>query len=129
MRDTQKALIFIAALLGFLSVAAGSFGAHALKSRLDRDSLSIFEVGVRYQMYHALAIFASAWLGGGTPHFLAPLSGWLFFSGTCLFSGSLYLLALSNIRIFGMITPIGGVVLLSGWLILALAALSYKTIN
>ena len=115
----MNSLLFISCLLGFLGVAGGAFGAHALKTRLTPDLLAAFEVGIRYQMYHLFAIFASVWLN-------APLSGWLFFIGILLFSGSLYLLALTSIRLFGAITPIGGLLLLAGWLTLALKILNTK---
>ncbi|MFI5342761.1 MAG: DUF423 domain-containing protein [Chlamydiales bacterium] len=108
--------------MGFISVAAGAFGAHALKHKLTQEMLAIFEVGARYQMYHALAICLAAWASTVTPGMLAPLSGWLFFAGTLIFSGSLYALALTDIKLLGAITPIGGVLLLIGWLCLAFAA-------
>ena len=117
----QKWLLLFGALFGFLSVAAGSFGAHALKQRVGQEMLSVFEVGVRYQMYHALAIFAAVWLSTVVPSSLAPLAGWFFFAGTFIFSGSLYFLALTGIRTSGAITPIGGLVMLIGWLCLAIA--------
>lgn len=109
-------LLLISCFLGFLGVAGGAFGAHALKARLSPDMLTVFEVGIRYQMYHLFAIFAAVWLN-------APLAGWLFFSGIILFSGSLYLLALTSVRIFGAVTPIGGLLLLAGWLTLAFKVL------
>jgi len=125
---TQKYLFSLGALLGFIAVAAGAFGAHALKNRLTQDMLSIFEVGVRYQMYHALAIVFVMGMSLLLPSSLTLLSGWFFFFGTLIFSGSLYLLALTGIRSFGAITPIGGVILLLGWLFLVLAPFfSYKT--
>jgi uncharacterized membrane protein YgdD (TMEM256/DUF423 family) len=108
-----------------VSVAAGAFGAHALKSRLTPDLLAIFEVGARYQMYHALALCAVGLLSllpqqGGRAALQA--SGWLFCSGTLLFSGSLYVLALSGQRWLGAITPLGGLCFLGGWLALLIAA-------
>lgn len=98
-----------------VAVAAGAFGAHSLRARLSSDLLSIFETGVRYQMYHALALIAvalaySRW--GGSWFVWA---GWLFVAGTVIFTGSLYVLALSGARWWGAITPIGGVCLLVGW--------------
>jgi len=128
MTLTQKCLLSLGALLGFMAVAAGSFGAHALKNRLGQDMLSAFEVGVRYQMYHALAIVLVVGISHLMPGPLTFLSGWLFFSGTLIFSGSLYLLALTGVRSFGAITPIGGLVLLLGWLSLVLTPFfTYKT--
>ena len=111
----------IGSLFGFLGVALGAFGAHALKARLDADLLATFEVGVRYQMYHALALFAVGWAHTKWPGAVLTASGWLFVAGTAIFSGSLYALSLSGIRWLGAITPIGGVALLAGWLCLALA--------
>jgi uncharacterized membrane protein YgdD (TMEM256/DUF423 family) len=112
----------IGSLLGFLGVAFGAFGAHALKSRLDADLLATFEVGVRYQMYHALALLAVGWACTRWPGTMVTASGWLFVAGTVVFSGSLYALSLSGMRWLGAITPIGGVALLAGWLCLAWAA-------
>jgi uncharacterized membrane protein YgdD (TMEM256/DUF423 family) len=111
----------IGSLMGFLGVALGAFGAHALKSRLDADLLAAFEVGVRYQMYHALALLAVGWACTRWPGTMVTASGWLFVAGTVIFSGSLYALSLSGMRWLGAITPIGGVALLAGWLCLAWA--------
>jgi uncharacterized membrane protein YgdD (TMEM256/DUF423 family) len=110
------------ALLAFAGVAAGAFGAHALKARLAPDALTVFETGVRYHLMHALALFAVAWIASEWPSRAARISGWLFVAGVVLFSGSLYVLALTGERTFGAITPIGGVCLLAGWLSLACAA-------
>ena len=108
-------------LFGFLGVALGAFGAHALKSRLDADLLVTFEVGVRYQMYHALALLAIGWAHTKWPGAILTASGWLFVAGTLVFSGSLYALSLSGARWLGAITPLGGIALLAGWLCLAWA--------
>jgi uncharacterized membrane protein YgdD (TMEM256/DUF423 family) len=112
----------IGGLSGFLGVALGAFGAHALKSRLDPELLATFEVGVRYQMYHALALLAVGWAHTRWPGAVLTASGWLFVAGTLLFSGSLYALSLSGVRWLGAITPFGGLALLAGWLCLAWAA-------
>jgi uncharacterized membrane protein YgdD (TMEM256/DUF423 family) len=106
-----------------LAVAAGAFGAHALKARLGADALAVWETGARYQVVHALALFAvagaaRAW-GGRLPH----AAGALFVAGTLLFSGSLYVLALSGVRMLGAVAPFGGAALLAGWACLAWAAL------
>lgn len=109
----------IAAVSGFLGVALGAFGAHALRARLEPDLLAIFETGVRYQLYHVVGLLAAAWaihLGGQGA---ARAAGWLFVIGTVIFSGSLYALALSGVRWLGAITPVGGVAFLAGWLFLA----------
>ena len=112
----------IAALSAFLAVAAGAFGAHALKALLEPDLLTVFETAARYQMYHALALFIAAWLTLQEPCIWAVRAGWCFIVGTALFSGSLYALALSGVRALGAITPLGGVAFLAGWICLALAA-------
>jgi uncharacterized membrane protein YgdD (TMEM256/DUF423 family) len=108
--------------LALLAVAFGAFGAHALKSRLSPDLLATFEVGVRYQMYHALALLAVAWACTRWPGPWVAASGWLFAAGIVVFSGSLYVLALSGMRWLGAITPLGGILLLAGWLCLAWGA-------
>jgi uncharacterized membrane protein YgdD (TMEM256/DUF423 family) len=96
----------------FLAVGLGAFGAHALKTRLTPDMLAIFETGVRYQIYHALALLLLAAVRGPSK------AGWCFTAGILLFSGSLYILALTGVRKWGAVTPIGGVLFLIGWLIL-----------
>ena len=103
----------------FLGVAFGAFGAHALKSTLSPEMLGIFETGVRYQMYHSFALFVAGWAyeKNQRNHFLR--AGWSFTAGILLFSGSLYLLALTGINAFGAVTPFGGVAFLAGWLSLA----------
>ena len=120
---SSKCLLTLGALLGFLGVALGAFGAHALKQKLSADLLAIFEVGVRYQMYHALAMCVVAYATGIYSSFLFPFSGWMFFLGTLIFSGSLYALALSGVKSWGAITPIGGIILLLAWLCLGVGAL------
>jgi uncharacterized membrane protein YgdD (TMEM256/DUF423 family) len=110
------------AISGGLAVAAGAFGAHALRARLEPGLLLVFETGARYQMYHALALFAAAWLADRGAPVQAAWGGRLFIAGTVLFSGSLYLLALTGVRGFGAITPIGGVAFIAGWAALALGA-------
>ena len=102
----------LGAVLMLLAVGLGAFGAHALKSRLTPDMLAVFETGVRYHIYHALGLLALAAVRG------PDKAGWCFVAGIVLFSGSLYLLALTGERRLGMITPIGGVLFLVGWLCL-----------
>lgn len=110
------------AIAGFLAVALGAFAAHALRNRVAPDLLAIFETGVRYQMYHALALVTVGLLSERNPQPALRVAGWAFVTGTILFSGSLYALALSGVRVLGAITPIGGVALLVGWLALLRAA-------
>ena len=107
---------------GLLAVAAGAFGAHALRARLGPDMLAVWETGARYQMYHALALLAVAMAAGRWPGGGWTLAGWLFTAGVVVFSGSLYLLAFTGVRWLGAITPIGGLCFLGGWIALALAA-------
>jgi uncharacterized membrane protein YgdD (TMEM256/DUF423 family) len=114
--------ITIGAVSAGLAVAAGAFGAHALKSRLGPDLLAVFETGARYQMYHALGLILIGVLGTMRPSSLLDLAGGAMVAGTLLFSGSLYALALTGIRAFGAITPIGGVAFLAGWAMLAWSA-------
>ena len=118
----MKLFAILGALFGGLGVAAGAFGAHALRARLDPRMLEVFETAVRYQMFHALALFAAAWLWQQTSTTAAQVAGWAFVAGILLFSGSLYALALTGVRGLGAITPIGGVAFLVGWAALALAA-------
>lgn len=115
----DRTFFLIGAISAFVGVAAGAFGAHGLKERLSAEMLAIFEVGVRYQMYHAFALIAAAWAAARWPGTLASASGWLFVGGTVIFSGSLYLLSLTGQRWLGAITPVGGLAFLAGWLCLA----------
>ncbi len=113
-----KLLTTFGAIFGLTGVILGAFGAHALKEKLALNALNAFEIGVRYQMYHALTLFALAWLTTLYPHYLMAVSGYAMIFGTLIFSGSLYILALSGWRFFGAITPIGGLILVISWLLL-----------
>jgi len=114
--------LIVAALNGLLAVAAGAFGAHALQARLDPHALQTFETGARYHMYHALAIGLAAFAMRSQSAAAAQVSALLFVAGIVLFSGSLYLLALTGVRAFGFVTPLGGLSFLAGWAVLAYAA-------
>lgn len=118
----MKLFAILGALFGGLSVAAGAFGAHALRAQLDARMLEVFETGARYQMYHALALLAVAWLGTQVQGAAVHVAGWAFVAGILLFSGSLYAMAFTGIRALGAITPVGGVAFIIGWLALAWAA-------
>ena len=120
---TAERLFALGAMSAFVAVAAGAFGAHGLKARLAPDLLAVFEVAVRYQMYHALALIACAWAIGKWPGTLVSSAGWLFVAGTIVFSGSLYALSLTGVRWLGALTPIGGLAFVAGWLCLAVAAM------
>jgi uncharacterized membrane protein YgdD (TMEM256/DUF423 family) len=119
----DRVFITIGALSGFLAVALGAFGAHSLRDRLTPDMLQVFQTGVTYQMYHALALIGVGILLGrfsveGSPWLTA--GGWLFVGGSVLFSGSLYVLSLTNTAWLVAITPLGGIAFLLGWLALAI---------
>lgn len=122
----NRQMIAIGSLMGFLAVIAGTFGAHGLEQRLSEDMLHTYEVGVRYHMYHALVLLAlGGWSHGLSPkHSAAMLVS--FSMGIILFSGSLYLLAISGIRWLGMITPLGGLCFLVGWGLLFFISLSKR---
>ena len=134
----ERTFLVLGAVLGLVGVALGAFGSHALRAKLPPDRVATFETGVRYQLVHALALFAVVVVGGiriadpsmssvyliaeGTIEWPAAVAGWLFVGGVVLFSGSLYALALTGRRSLGAITPIGGLCLLGGWALLILAA-------
>ena len=110
-----RTFLLIAAVSGFTGVALGAFAAHLLKEKLSPDLFSIFEVGVRYQMYHTLALIGIAWAMTIPGLEDLRISGWMFVVGILIFSGSLYVLSLTGARWMGMITPIGGLCFLAGW--------------
>jgi uncharacterized membrane protein YgdD (TMEM256/DUF423 family) len=112
----------LGAMSGFLGVALGAFAAHGLKSRLTPELLATFEIGVRYQMYHAFALLAVGWAQTRWPGAVLTASGWLFVAGTLLFSGSLYVLSFTGEKWLGAVAPAGGLALLGGWLCLAWSA-------
>jgi uncharacterized membrane protein YgdD (TMEM256/DUF423 family) len=119
--------LVIAAINGALAVAAGAFAAHGLAGRLDPHALSVFETGARYQMYHALALGLAALAMQGAAARMANWAAWFFIAGIVLFSGSLYVLALTAFPQSALVTPFGGVAFLAGWVCLALAAARMKT--
>jgi uncharacterized membrane protein YgdD (TMEM256/DUF423 family) len=118
----DRIFFLIGSASAFVAVALGAFASHALKGRLAPELLATFEIGVRYQMYHALALLGVAWAHTRWPGALVAAGGWLFVAGTVLFSGSLCALALTGARWLGAITPFGGLAFLAGWLCLAAAA-------
>jgi uncharacterized membrane protein YgdD (TMEM256/DUF423 family) len=121
-----RRFLVLGALSAGIAVAAGAFGAHALRARVEPRLLEVFETGARYQMYHGLAMLGVAWLldrvVGSSAERPATIAGWSFVVGTVLFTGSLYLMTFTGVRAFGAITPLGGVAFLIGWVSLALAA-------
>jgi uncharacterized membrane protein YgdD (TMEM256/DUF423 family) len=123
-------ILLAAALLGGAGVGLGAFGAHALRTRLAPDLLAAFETGVRYQMYHALALFGVSVLAPRVHGTVLPAAAaWCFVAGTLVFSGSLYVLAVTGNRRVGAVTPIGGLALLAGWLLLVVTALRVLTVS
>jgi uncharacterized membrane protein YgdD (TMEM256/DUF423 family) len=134
----DRAFLILGSGLAFLGVALGAFGSHALRARLTAERLATFETGVRYQLWHALALFAVVFVrsvqpvGSVSATYMIPSSenlfgavaGWLFVAGIVLFSGSLYALAVTGVRRWGAVTPFGGLCFLLGWLALALAAIT-----
>jgi uncharacterized membrane protein YgdD (TMEM256/DUF423 family) len=123
IRRMDRTFLLVGAVAAFLAVALGAFGAHGLRTRLSPEMLAVFETGVRYHMYHALAIVATAVVMGRLNGWLIVSAAWLFTAGIVLFSGSLYLLALTGVTILGAVTPLGGVAFLLGWACLAYAAI------
>lgn len=118
----DRIFVMWGAASGFIGVAAGAFGAHALRARIAPPLLAVFETGVRYQMLHALALIAAAWAWQRWPGRAAAGAGLAFAAGTVLFSGSLYALALGAPRVAGAVTPFGGALFLAGWASLFVAA-------
>jgi uncharacterized membrane protein YgdD (TMEM256/DUF423 family) len=126
MQNTPSPSLFavLGASSAAIAVAAGAFGAHALRARLEPRMLEVFETAARYQMYHALALLSVAWMVTRTGTSLAVAAGWLFVAGTVLFSGSLYAMAFTGVRALGAITPLGGICFIGGWICLAIASAS-----
>ena len=117
-----RSFLMLAAFFGFTGVALGAFAAHGLKNRLSADYLAIFHTGVTYQLVHTLALLGVALLATHIPGRIVTWAGISFVVGILLFSGSLYLLTLTGISKLGIITPVGGVAFLIGWVCLGLAA-------
>jgi uncharacterized membrane protein YgdD (TMEM256/DUF423 family) len=123
----RNTTLCLAAVLGGLAVLIGAFGAHGLKGRVSAELLDVYDIGVRYHFYHALALLALATAATGLwkSRWTAAAAGaWI--AGILLFSGSLYALALTGVRWLGAITPMGGVAFVAGWVCLLLAALATR---
>ena len=121
----DRAFLVLAAAFGLVGVAAGAFGAHALRAQVPPERLASFETGARYLMYGAFALFAVEWFRAAGPDQVAESwAGVLLAAGTVAFSGSLFALTLTGRRGWGALTPVGGVLLLAGWALLVVAALT-----
>ena len=120
----MRVWLLTAAMMGALAVVCGAFAAHGLEARLNSDARQIFETGARYHMYHALAMGLAAFAMRGEAVTRARWAAMLFLAGIVLFSGSLYLLALTGNVIFATVTPVGGLAFIAGWVALGLAALT-----
>jgi uncharacterized membrane protein YgdD (TMEM256/DUF423 family) len=119
MADAMDRLFFaLGSLLAFLAVGLGAFGAHSLQGTFAPGMADVYETGVRYHFYHALGLLAVAFAVTRWPGATTTLAGWLFVAGIVLFSGSLYLLSVTGMRILGAVTPLGGLAFLAGWLLL-----------
>ena len=119
----DRTFLLLGAVAAFLAVTLGAFGAHGLRGRLTPEMLAVFQTGVQYHLYHALALVLVSAIMGRLSGWLIQTAGWCFAAGIVLFSGSLYVLAISGVTIFGAITPIGGLAFLIGWACLAFAAI------
>ena len=124
--STSRVLIMAGGILGLLGVVAGAMGVHALRDVLDAKALNTFETGVRFQMYHALALLAVGMLAGRWKTGFVRLSGVLFTAGVVLFSGSLYIFAITGIGVFGAIAPLGGLSLMAAWTSLIVGAIRQR---
>jgi len=113
--DMNRTFVSLGSGLAFLGVALGAFGTHGLRDRLSSSSLQIWQTAVQYQLIHALGLILIGLIAAHSDERLIRLSGWLLYYGVLIFSGSLYILAVTGIGWFGAITPIGGVCFLSGW--------------
>ena len=120
----SNVFIGLGALSAFICVAAGAFGAHALKQVLAADMLAVYHTAVDYQFYHSIGLIVIGALHRISPRCSHSIAAWTMLAGIIIFSGSLYILSTSGIKWLGMITPIGGVCFLAAWLILALSYLT-----
>jgi uncharacterized membrane protein YgdD (TMEM256/DUF423 family) len=118
-----RVLFGVGAVLGFVGVAAGAFGAHAIRARVSAERLDNWKTAADYQLWHALATVAAALIAVRWASGAASAAGWCFVVGVLVFSGSLYALALTDRRTLGAVTPLGGVLLLAGWALLVVAAI------
>lgn len=119
----DRLFFILSGISGFLGVGIGAFGAHALKQRVPADLMLVYQTGVQYHLVHAVALGIAAAAAARWPGAATTAAGWLFVAGIILFSGSLYALAISGVRVLGAVTPLGGVCFLAGWAALVIAAM------
>lgn len=117
--SSDRLFFAIGSTFAGIAVAAGAFGAHGLEGRIEPRMLEVFNTAAKYQMFHALALLAIAWAVTRWPNARLEIGGWLLTAGTLVFSGSLYLMVLTNARWLGAVTPVGGVLMIAGWAVLA----------
>jgi len=122
----MKRWLMVGAITGALGVVFAAFGEHALRPRLEPQMLRAFATGAQYQLVHALALCVAAFAARGRAARFGDYAGWLFFIGILLFCGSLYVMALTGLHIIGAVTPLGGVALIAGWVMLAVAASKWE---
>lgn len=121
----MKSIAIFTGLSGFLAVALGAFGAHGLRASVAPEMLAVWQTAVLYQMFHALVLLAIVIAGTRQPLPLLQKAAWSMMAGTVLFSGSLYVLVLSGVKALGMVTPLGGVLFMLGWLLLSVALVQW----
>lgn len=126
MNPTAKLLLMLGSASGALAVVVGAFGAHGLKEMLSEEMMAIYKTGVEYHFYHTLALLAVGVLAQHFRSSLLAASGWSFVAGILLFSGSLYALSISGVRLLGAITPLGGLCFIAGWILLAMAVMKAR---
>ncbi|WP_430790101.1 DUF423 domain-containing protein [Virgibacillus flavescens] len=121
----MKLLLILGAINGFIAVALGAFGAHGLEGKISEKAIATWEKAVTYQMFHTMALFVTGLLLAKIQSGGMLWAGWMFFIGIILFSGSLYVYSTTGIKTFAMITPIGGVAFLAGWVLLGYGVMKY----
>ncbi|WP_430487864.1 DUF423 domain-containing protein [Priestia flexa] len=122
----MKIFVILGAINAALAVALGAFGAHGLEGKISEKYLEVWKTGVQYHMFHAIGLFVVALLLAKAPQStLLSTSGWLMMGGIVLFSGSLYVLSTSGIKVLGAITPLGGVAFITAWVLIVIAALKW----
>lgn len=121
----MKLFLLLGAVSGFFAVALGAFGAHGLEGKLSEKALAIWDKAVRYQMFHTMALVVAGLLMAKMQSSGMVWAGWMFFIGILLFSGSLYVYSVTGIKTFALITPLGGVAFLIGWILLGYAVVKY----